>query len=76
MGGRLDATNSVQQALSVFTLIGKDHQEYLGKTVRIIAHEKAAIIKSSAPFVSAKQVSAARNEINLKAKVLKESLTR
>lgn len=55
MGGRLDATNAVNQSLSVFTLIGKDHEEYLGGTVRRIAGEKAGIMKPRVPFVSAKQ---------------------
>lgn len=68
MGGRLDATNSVHQLLSVFTLIGKDHQEYLGRTVRQIAYEKAAIIKSKAPFLSAKQVPDAARAIRLRAR--------
>lgn len=68
MGGRLDATNSIRQALSVFTLIGRDHQEYLGNTVSKIAREKAAIIKSNTPFVSAKQTNATRQAIFSRAK--------
>ncbi|MBI4032777.1 hypothetical protein HY374_03670 [Candidatus Berkelbacteria bacterium] len=47
MGGRYDATNVVQRRdkLSVITRIGIDHQEYLGKTLRLIAAQKAAIIQ-------------------------------
>ncbi len=68
MGGRLDATNAVKQSLSVFTLLGFDHEEHLGKTVRLIAGEKAAILKSKAPFVCAHQTKDAAAVIRATAK--------
>lgn len=44
MGGRLDATNVVRPVASVVTPLGFDHMEYLGRTLRSIAREKAGII--------------------------------
>ncbi len=51
LGGRLDATNIVEQEVSVITSIGMDHQEFLGNTIEAIAAEKAGIIKGSEPVV-------------------------
>lgn len=51
LGGRLDATNVVNQKVSVITSIGLDHQEYLGNTIDRIAAEKAGIIKNEEPVV-------------------------
>jgi dihydrofolate synthase/folylpolyglutamate synthase len=55
MGGRLDATNVVQPAVSVLTPIDLDHQHWLGTTLAEIAIEKAGIIKRGVPVVSAPQ---------------------
>ena len=44
IGGRLDATNTVNPLVSVITNVGLDHQQFLGYTVEEIAREKAAII--------------------------------
>ncbi|HEV2967738.1 MAG TPA: folylpolyglutamate synthase/dihydrofolate synthase family protein [Candidatus Dormibacteraeota bacterium] len=46
LGGRLDATNTLDLGLAVITNVDLDHQKYLGDTIELIAHEKAAIIKS------------------------------
>ncbi len=51
LGGRLDATNIVNQDVSVITSIGLDHQEFLGTSIEAIAAEKAGIIKGSEPVV-------------------------
>jgi len=51
LGGRLDATNIVEQDVSVITSIGIDHQEFLGSTIEEIASEKAGIIKGREPVV-------------------------
>lgn len=59
LGGRLDATNSVQPVVSVITPIGYDHQSWLGHTLEEIAGEKAGIIKAGIPVVSAAQEPAA-----------------
>jgi dihydrofolate synthase/folylpolyglutamate synthase len=55
MGGRLDATNAVTPDVAVITPIGMDHQKWLGDTLAQIAGEKAGIIKSRVPVVSAPQ---------------------
>ena len=55
LGGRLDATNIVNSAVSVITVIEKEHTEYLGDTLTKIAREKAGIIKQNRPVVSAEQ---------------------
>ncbi len=48
IGGRIDATNCIQDALiNVITSISKDHTEYLGDTIEDIAFEKAGIIKGN-----------------------------
>jgi len=51
LGGRLDATNIVEQDVSIITSIGLDHQEFLGTTIDAIGAEKAGIIKSSEPVI-------------------------
>lgn len=52
LGGRLDATNSVEKPVcSVITSIGFDHTELLGDTLEKIAAEKAGIIKKGTPVV-------------------------
>ncbi|MFQ6088901.1 MAG: bifunctional folylpolyglutamate synthase/dihydrofolate synthase [Candidatus Methanofastidiosia archaeon] len=52
MGGRLDATNVVTPLVSVITNVALDHQKHLGNCVRMIAREKAGIVKG-APLVTA-----------------------
>jgi dihydrofolate synthase / folylpolyglutamate synthase len=51
LGGRLDATNVIDPAVSVVTEIGHDHMEILGDTLEKIAFEKAGIIKPGRPVV-------------------------
>jgi len=51
LGGRLDATNIVDQDVSVITSIALDHQQFLGPTLEAIAAEKAGIIKSREPVI-------------------------
>ncbi|HKW74675.1 MAG TPA: folylpolyglutamate synthase/dihydrofolate synthase family protein [Terriglobales bacterium] len=51
MGGRLDATNIADPAISVIADIDFDHQKFLGDTLPEIAHEKAGIIRQSGTVV-------------------------
>lgn len=52
LGGRLDATNVVPTpAATIITAIGYDHMEFLGKSLRDIATEKAGIIKAGVPCI-------------------------
>ena len=53
LGGRLDATNIVTPLASVITNIALDHQQWLGDTLEKIAAEKAGVIKTGAPVVTA-----------------------
>ncbi|MBS3943521.1 MAG: bifunctional folylpolyglutamate synthase/dihydrofolate synthase [Dethiobacter sp.] len=53
LGGRLDATNLVIPLVSVITNVNLEHTAILGNTVREIAREKAGIVKSGAPLVTA-----------------------
>jgi dihydrofolate synthase / folylpolyglutamate synthase len=60
MGGRLDATNVIENPLAtIITPIDFDHTEFLGKTLAKIAFEKAGIIKPNCPVIVAKQKSSA-----------------
>jgi dihydrofolate synthase/folylpolyglutamate synthase len=52
MGGRLDATNVLVPELAILTNISLEHREYLGRTLRQIAFEKAGIIKHRRPVVT------------------------
>jgi dihydrofolate synthase/folylpolyglutamate synthase len=53
LGGRLDATNIVTPLASVITNIQYDHQKWLGETLASIAAEKAGIVKSGIPVITA-----------------------
>jgi dihydrofolate synthase/folylpolyglutamate synthase len=55
MGGRLDATNSVEPLVSVITDIALDHMEYLGHTLPEIAREKAGILRENGVLVTLSQ---------------------
>jgi len=55
LGGRLDATNIVEPAISVITDISLDHQEWLGDTITQIAKEKAGILRLKGLFVTLPQ---------------------
>ncbi len=53
LGGRLDATNATEPALSIVTNIGHDHLEVLGPTLKDVAREKAGIFRPSVPALTA-----------------------
>lgn len=53
LGGRLDATNVVENpALTIITSLSIDHTEYLGETLEEIAWEKAGILKAGCPLIT------------------------
>lgn len=57
LGGTLDPTNIIKNPiLTVITPISLDHCQILGDTVAKIAAEKAGILKSGIPAVSAPQI--------------------
>jgi dihydrofolate synthase/folylpolyglutamate synthase len=52
LGGRLDATNVVDDPLAtIITTVGLDHLEFLGSSIEKIAAEKAGIIKRGVPVI-------------------------
>ena len=55
MGGRLDATNSVDPLLSVITDISLDHTEWLGTTIAAITREKAGILRAGGTMITLPQ---------------------
>lgn len=55
LGGRLDATNVLEPAVSVIGPIGMDHADVLGEDLVRIAREKAGIIKPGQTVISAGQ---------------------
>jgi dihydrofolate synthase / folylpolyglutamate synthase len=56
LGGRLDATNVVDNPLAtIITRISIDHTDFLGGTLEKIATEKAGILKRGAPAIIAAQ---------------------
>lgn len=76
MGGRWDATNVLDPAVSVLCEIGLDHTEYLGRTLREIAREKAGILKAGRPAVCAPQDLEAMEEIEGEARAVGAPLRR
>lgn len=60
LGGRLDATNVIEDPLvSIITPISMDHEKFLGERLEEIAAEKAGIIKKHRPVICANQESEA-----------------
>ena len=70
LGGRLDATNVVEPALTVITPVDYDHQAYLGNTIEAIAAEKAGILKAGVPAVFARQGPSAAAVLEARAREL------
>ena len=53
IGGKFDSTNVITPLLSILTSIALDHTHILGNTLEEIAAEKAGIIKTQVPVISA-----------------------
>ncbi len=75
LGGRLDATNVVQPAVTVITPVDFDHQMYLGNTIESIAAEKAGILKPGVPAVVSQQRPEAMKVIEARAAELGVPIT-
>ena len=63
LGGRLDATNTVEPLVTVITDISREHEDYLGTGIAAVAGEKAGIIKLGIPLVTGAGRSEARKVI-------------
>ncbi len=68
LGGRLDATNTVEPRLSLISEIGLEHQAYLGPTLTEIAREKAGILRSGRPALAWVEEPEAEREIRRRAR--------
>ena len=51
LGGRLDATNILEHDVAVVTSIAKDHVDWLGDDINVIAQEKAGIFRTEKPAI-------------------------
>ncbi|MFQ3360721.1 MAG: bifunctional folylpolyglutamate synthase/dihydrofolate synthase [Alphaproteobacteria bacterium] len=75
LGGRLDATNIIDKPLiTIITPISIDHQDFLGKSIKEIAFEKAGILKKGVPAIIGPQETDAHLVIEERAHELKSSL--
>ncbi len=63
LGGRLDATNTINPLASVITTISYEHTNILGESLELIAKEKAGIIKENTPLFLGLLPQEAENEI-------------
>ncbi|MDX2083649.1 MAG: Mur ligase family protein [Rickettsiales bacterium] len=66
MGGRIDATNIIEQKLATLIMpISFDHTEYLGNSIERIALEKAMIMRHKTPLIVASQPQKAKELIKI-----------
>jgi dihydrofolate synthase/folylpolyglutamate synthase len=64
LGGKYDATNVIDRpAITIVQPVGLDHLEFLGSDIKLIAAEKAGIIKPHIPVVIGPQEEAALDVI-------------
>ncbi len=63
LGGRWDATTACPADVAVITNVGIDHTEWLGRSVREIASEKAGILRAGVPAVLGRMNSTARRVV-------------
>ena len=75
LGGRLDATNVVAPFLTAITNVDLDHCDYLGSTLNEIAMEKAGIIKSGVPLLTAEPDGRIRSVFSARCEALEAPFT-
>ncbi len=63
LGGRWDATSACPSEVAVITTVGVDHTEWLGRSLREIASEKAGILRPGVPAVAGRLKAAARRVV-------------
>ncbi|HLY56364.1 MAG TPA: folylpolyglutamate synthase/dihydrofolate synthase family protein [Stellaceae bacterium] len=77
LGGRLDATNLVTwPAATIITPVAMDHMNWFGDDLRMIAREKAGILKPGSPAVIGRQEPAALAVLEARARELDAPLHR
>lgn len=75
LGGRFDATNTIDPDLTVFTPIGLDHEKVLGSTIDLIAADKADAMCAEGVAVTAVQEPEAMEILQKRAEELNCNLT-
>lgn len=74
LGGRKDATTAVENPiLTVITNLGFDHMERLGMSLESITYEKAGILKTEVPLVTAKQPEVSKLILDKEAKLMRST---
>jgi len=68
LGGRFDATNVINPLISIITNISLEHTKFLGDSIESVSYEKAGIIKSNTPIVTA----ASNSSLKVIKKIAKE----
>ena len=69
LGGRLDATNVIEDPIAtVITPIAHDHEGFLGSEITGIAREKAGILKKGVPAIFAPQSDEVRDTLEEEAR--------
>lgn len=71
LGGRLDATNVLNNEISIITGICREHTDYLGTRIEQIAREKSGIIKSGSVVIT--RCGGIASEVIKKTAVLKKA---
>jgi dihydrofolate synthase / folylpolyglutamate synthase len=70
LGGRLDATNAVEPIASAIVSVDRDHEVYLGTTLRAIATEKAGVLRKGRPTVIGPMREEARQAVVARARAI------
>jgi dihydrofolate synthase/folylpolyglutamate synthase len=70
LGGRLDATNAVAPLASAIVSVDRDHEVYLGTTLRAIATEKAGVLREGRSTVIGPMRAEARAAVLARARAL------
>ncbi|CCO24754.1 FolC bifunctional protein [Maridesulfovibrio hydrothermalis AM13 = DSM 14728] len=70
LGGRFDATTTIDPDLTVFTPIGLDHEKVLGSTIDLIAADKADAMQQNGIAITAVQEVEAMNVLLKRAQEL------
>jgi dihydrofolate synthase/folylpolyglutamate synthase len=75
LGGRLDSTNVIRPKVVGITSLSIDHQDQLGRSLNLIAREKAGIFKRGVPIVTVQQEPEAMRVLKSEALAVKAPLS-
>ncbi len=74
LGGKLDSTNVIKPHVVGITSLSIDHQEQLGKSLSLIAAEKAGVFKRGVPIITVEQEPSAMKVLKSEALRMKAPL--